>query len=66
MSKGKTLTGIERGRMLEIHNTNLSPCVIESEICRSKTVIASFLKDPDAYGTGKLNGLLYRQNHNNY
>ena len=44
MSKGETLTGIERGRIAELNN------LIASEIGRSKIVIANFLKYPDAYG----------------
>ena len=51
MGKGKTLTGIKRGRILELHKQNLSRRVIASEICRSKVVIVNFLKDPDVYGT---------------
>ena len=49
----KTLTVIERGRILELHKQNLSQRVIASEIRRSKTVVVNFLKDPDAYGTKK-------------
>ena len=53
MGKGKTVTGIECGWILELHRPNLSQCVIASEIGRSKTVIANFIKDPGAYGTKK-------------
>ena len=35
---------------------NLSQCVIASKIGRSKTVIVTFLKDPDVYGTKKHTG----------
>ena len=35
MSKGKTLTGIERGRILELYKQNLSQRVNTSEISRS-------------------------------
>ena len=47
MGKGKTLTGIERGRMLELYKQNLSKRVIASEIGCSETVIANLLKDPN-------------------
>ena len=56
MSKVKTLTGIERKRILELLKQNLSLRVIVSSIGRDKTVIANFLKDPDAYGTRKHTG----------
>ena len=51
MGKGKTLTGIERGRILSVLKENLSQSVIAIEIGRSKTVIANFLKCSDAYVT---------------
>ena len=47
------LTGIERGRILELRKQNLPQRVIAGEICRNKTVIANFLKDPDEYETIK-------------
>ena len=34
----------------ELYKQILSQSIIASEICRGKTVIASFFKDPDAYG----------------
>ena len=57
MGESKTLTCIERGRTLELHEQNLSQRVIESEICCSKTGIAKFLKDPDANRTKNHAGL---------
>ena len=56
MGKGKTLTGIERGCILELHKQNVSQRVIANEINRSKTVSANFLKAPDAYRTKKHTG----------
>ena len=53
MDIGKTLTGIERGRIVELYKQYLSQRVIASEIGRSKTVIAYFMKDSYAYGTKK-------------
>ena len=38
------MTGIERGRILDLHEENLSQCVFANEIGRSNTVIANFLK----------------------
>ena len=52
MVRGKTLTGIERGKIVELHIQNLSQRVIASEIIRSKALV-NFLKDPDAHGTIK-------------
>ena len=37
MSKGKTLTGTERGRILELYKPNSSQRVMASEIGRIKT-----------------------------
>ena len=56
MGKRKTLSGIKRGRILELYKQNLSKRVIASEISCSKRVIANVLKDPDAYGTKKHTG----------
>ena len=48
MGKRKLLTSIDCGRIFELHKQDLSQSVIASEIGTSKTVIANFLKDPDA------------------
>ena len=50
MGECKTMTGIERRRILEMHKQNLFQPVIVSEIGRSKRVIANFMKDSDTYG----------------
>ena len=49
----KTLTEIERERIVVFHKENLFTRVIASKFGHGKTVIANFLKDPDAYGTKK-------------
>ena len=48
MGKGRTLTGIARGRILKLYKQILSQRVIASKIGRSKVVFANFLEDPDA------------------
>ena len=54
IGKGKTLTGIERGKILELHKQNMAQCVIISEIIRSKTVISNYSEDYDAHATKKI------------
>ena len=56
MCKSKTVAGIERGMIWQLYMKNLSQRVITSEICRSTTEKANFLKDPDEYGTKKHTG----------
>lgn len=53
MGNGKTLAGIERGWIIELHKQNLSQRVIAIEIGRSKTEIENFLKYHNPYGTKK-------------
>ena len=47
------MTSIEHWRILELLRQNLSQRVITNEIVGRKTLVAKFLKDPDAYGTKK-------------
>ena len=54
MAKGKIITKFQQGRIDELQRHGLSQQAIANEIhCR--TVIANFIKNPDAYPSKKSN-----------
>ena len=56
MPKGTLLTETEKTVILNASSENLSHKMIATLLGRSRTVISSFLADPEAYGTKKSPG----------
>lgn len=56
MPKGKPLSDFEKGAILSHHEHGLTGRQIAFMMNRSKTLINTFIKDPDAYGTKKRTG----------
>uniref|UniRef100_A0A914QHT3 Transposase n=1 Tax=Panagrolaimus davidi TaxID=227884 RepID=A0A914QHT3_9BILA len=53
MPKGKELTDVEKGKILALHNENISTRGIAKRIKRSQKVVVSYLKNPEGYGLKK-------------
>ena len=53
MAISKILSTYKQGRIVELQRRGLSQRAIANEIGRSRTVIANFIKNPDAYASKK-------------
>jgi IS30 family transposase len=54
MPRGPELTSFEIGQILAYRDLGLGPTDIGRKICRDKSTISRFLKDPENYGSNKV------------
>lgn len=53
MPRGKELTDVEKGKILALHDENISTRGIAKRIKRSQKVVVDYLKNPAGYGQKK-------------
>ena len=63
MPKGTTLTLEERDEILKLHEQGISGREIGKKLCRSKTVVLNFLRNPSNYAKIKVETVGCIYNH---